>query len=161
MELKEMLEKSKHRFNFDTWPRRIGADALVQVKAFSLGLPDGWAFEQRVAYEGSGYCDYFYNPGNQKQRIMVRVLEHPDHEVALLSMLHILTMSTALTLPRLDERDILLGDVGFCGHSENITHLSFVRHNVLIDIRSIGDEPVDVVSISQAIDSQIQALVSV
>ena len=162
MELEQFLENSKHRFSFDAWPRRVELAAQAKVRAFTLdpaSFANDWSFEQRLVHGDAGYCDYFNNLDNPKQRVMVRVSEYPSHEDALLALLFNLTQSTAPTLPRLDERGINLGDVGFCGHGEEITSLIFVRLNVLIDIRSIGDEPVDVLALAQHTDDQIQALV--
>ena len=163
MELEHFLENSKLSFGFDTWPRRVGTAALAKTRAFTLDLAPlakTWAFEQRLVHGDAGYCDYFKNPDNPQQRVMVRVSEHPSHEDALLALLLILTQSMAPTLPRLDERGINLGDVGFCGHSEEITSLIFVRYNVLIDIRSIGKEPVSVIALAEHADAQIQASLS-
>lgn len=160
MELEQFLENSKQRFGFETWPRRVGAAEPTNVRAFALthaALVETWGLEERQVQGDAGYCDYFKNRNHPKQRVMVRVSEYPSHEDARLALLLELTQSMAPTLPRLDQRGIALGDVGFSGHGEQITHLTFVRRNVLIDIRSIGDEPAELLPLARQADAQIQA----
>ncbi len=161
------LDAAKDRFDFATWPRRTGAAAEARTRGLALiELPDiDWVFERRVAHGAQTYTDYFREVSRPEHRIMVRVTELEDHEAALLALLELLSHSMAVTLPRLggpdsrsDEPDV--GDVAFRGYGELITAVFFVRHNVLGDVRSIGDEPVSVVSFATVTDRQILAAAS-
>lgn len=158
MDAQAWFDAAKERFAFQTWPRRLGAAALPRTRGFALNLQagiDDWILERRVPHGDGGYADYFQQTGNARHRIMVRVIEYSSHEVALEALLHLLSMSMAVTLPRLEAGDV--GDVAFRGHDDLVTTLFFVRHNVLIDIRSIGDEPVSVLALAAVVDAQIQA----
>ncbi|MBY0578540.1 MAG: hypothetical protein K2P57_05790 [Burkholderiales bacterium] len=163
MDRQAWLDGVKQRFGFDTWPRRTGAMALSRTQGFVLNSgtwADTWVLEQRLPHGDSGYADYFHHTENSNQRIMVRISEYSSHEAALEAMLSILSQSMTVTLPRLDERGVMVGDVGFCGYGEDIHSLVFVRHNILIDIRSIGDQAVAVVDPAKQVDAQIQTAVS-
>jgi hypothetical protein len=156
MEPQVWLDAAKERFGFETWPRRLGAAALSRTSGFALNLQtglDGWILERRLPHGDGGYADYFQQTGNAQHRVIVRVIEYPNHEAALEALLHLLSDSMAVTLPRHDA----VGDVAFRGHGDLVTTLFFVRHNVLVDIRSIGDEPVSVLPFAALADAQIQA----
>lgn len=159
MDLDNFLGNSKLRFGFDSWPRRAESLAPSNIRAFALNpdaLVGSWLFDQRQAHANGGYSDYFHRSDNPRQRAMAHVSTHQSHAEALVALLQNLTTSMAPALPRLDERGINLGDVGFCGYGENIVSLVFVRHHILSDIRSIGDVPVSVVDLARQIDDQIQ-----
>lgn len=157
MDLEQFLEKSKPNFGFESWPRAEGAAATARARSFVIAPPPTWAFEQRVPHGSEGYYDYFTNPERRGQRVMVRVSEYRDHETALRALLFALAQISGPTLPRLDKRGIRIGHVGFCGHGDAVSKLMFVRHNVFVDLDSIGDEPADVLSLSGLVDQQIQA----
>jgi len=162
-----LLDGARERFDFETWPRRTGAEAAIRTRGLALFLvpaPD-WVFERRVAHGSRTYTDYFQEVSHPEHRIMVRVTELEDHEAARFALLELLSNSMALTLPRLggadsrsDESEV--GDVAFRGYGELVTTVFFVRHNVLGDVRSIGDEPVSVLSFAAVTDRQILAAAS-
>jgi len=60
-----------------------------------------------------------------------------------------------MTLPRLDEKGIMIGDVGFTGHGDVTTGIIFVRYNILVDVRSIGKESLSVKEFARLIDNYI------
>lgn len=153
------LDAAKERFGFARWPRRLGAAALPRVRKFALALETesaGWVFERRVAHGSGGYADYFEQAGRSTHRVMVRVAEFHDHDEALLALLELLSQSMAVSLPRLDRGQAEIGDVAFRGYDDLVGSLFFVRHNILIDLRSIGDEPVSVLPFAGVVDAQIQ-----
>jgi hypothetical protein len=156
----DMLANSKQRFGFDSWPRLSGVAALPLVRHFSfehgMAGPD-WIFEEYRLEGDSEYASYFHKQGSPSERVMLRLTEHPSHEDALLAMLSTLTGFMRLTVPRLDESGIALGNVAFGSGGSDLTHALFVRHNVFVEIRSIGDTPAPVLDPARRIDAQIQA----
>lgn len=158
------LENSKQRFKFETWPRRLETYRGLNVRGFALDFVNPaspWVFEERVATDGGAYADYLRSATDATQRVMIRVSEHQGHVEARLALLNHLTHSMSVTLPRLDERGIALGDVGFCGHGDVVLSAAFVRHNILITVASIGDSPVSVLPLAMLVDTQIKDSVSV
>lgn len=158
MDQTALIEAAKARFDFDAWPRLVGVEAARRTTGFVLDLRSsftGWAMERRIAHGDRGYADYFQEVPEPEHRVMVRVTEHASHDAALLALLELLSGSMVVSLPRLD--DLLIGDVTFCGHDEQVNALFFVRHNVLIDTRSIGDAPVSVLPFARLVDQQIVA----
>jgi len=161
------LEGAKKRFDFEAWPRRVGAAAELRTRGLALfEVPsENWVFERRVAQDARVYTDYFHEAAHPEHRIMVRVSELEDHGAALAALLELLSHSMAVTLPRFGGSDgrteePKVGDVAFRGHSELVTVVFFVRHNVLGDVRSIGDEPVSVLPFATVVDRQILAAAS-
>lgn len=153
------LEGAKQRFDFNAWPCPSEKSAQFRTKGFSLNIKhiaETWHLERRIPYGDNGYADYFENVENDKYRIMVRVSEYSSHDKARLALLNEISFSTAMTLPRLDSLGIEVGDVGFTGHGDIPTSIVFVRHNILVDIRSIGEEPISVMEFSQLVDNNIQ-----
>ncbi|WP_139809891.1 hypothetical protein [Sphingomonas azotifigens] len=158
-----LLDGAKKRFGFETWPRRVGAEAEPRTRGLALTVADGigaWVLERRLPYGDGGYADYYQETGRPQHRVMIRVTEHADHDEALQVLLELLSMSMAVSLPRFKERGGGIGDIAFTGHDDLISVLFFVRHNVLIDLRSIGDEPVSVRSFADVVDGQILAAAS-
>ncbi|GEO82780.1 hypothetical protein [Pararhodospirillum oryzae] len=164
MNEQEWREAARQHFGFDQWPRplaRAAEDAVPQVRGFALLPPDeardeagAWIFERRAAYDPSGYTDFFRQPDHPHRRAEVSVHECASHDEARLALLDRLSHCTAVTVPRLTE--VALGDVAFKGHGDFVSFVSFVRHNLMITIRSIGDEPVSVLPLATLVDRQIQ-----
>lgn len=160
MDTKSWIESAKQRFAFDAWPKLAETAARTRTRGFVLNhekFAEIWTHEQRIPHGDTGHADYFHHARQPGERIMIRLSEYPGHQEALEAMLSILSESMAVTLPRLDERNMEIGDIGFCGHEEELRSLIFVRHNVLVDIRSIGDPPVSVVEMAKQVDEQIRA----
>lgn len=158
----DWIEGARKRFEYDSWPRPSKKSA--QQVALHVSLDAGkmaktWHRERRLSWGDRGHADYFGHKTNKKQRIMVRVSECNSHEDARMALLREISFSSAITLPRLDARGIAVGDIGFTGHGEVPTRIIFVRNNVLIDIRSIGDEPVSVAEFAEAADNYITGIV--
>lgn len=159
MDQQAWLDGARERFDFERWPRRVGAAALPRARRFALMLEpeaEGWILERRLAHGENGYADYFQQVGQPAHRVMVRVTELQDHDQALLALLDLLSHSMAITLPRLEAREAEVGDVAFRGRDDQVSSLFFVRHNILIDLRSIGEEPVSVLPLAGPVDRQIQ-----
>lgn len=158
MDQAEWLDKAKQRFDFDRWPRPLELDAdgtRPAVRGLALTVADEtdeWTFERRAAYD-NGYTDFFHVTGQPQQRALADVIECATHEAARLALLNLLSTAMAITLPRLDER---IGEVAFIGHGDRPDAVSFVRLNIVIDVRSIGEEPVAVLSLAKLVDLQIQ-----
>lgn len=163
MERQEWLESAKQRFGFATWPRRAGEAVQSRTSGFTLDvtpLADMWCFERRMPYGDGGYADYFQSVDMPQHRIMARVIEYPSYDTALLAMLEEVSLSMAATLPRLDTLGIKIGDIGFTGYETTPTRIVFVRHNVFLDVRSIGEEPVSVIDFAKFADQQVQEAVA-
>lgn len=158
MKMKEWLNGARQRFGFDAWPRPSEKNAQIRVMKLSLDpgqIDENWRLEQRLPWGDTGYADYFQSVKNARHRIMVRISEYPTHDEARLALLKEISSSSAVTLPRLDERGIMIGDVGFTGHGDVSTGILFVRYNILVDVRSIGEESLSVEEFARLIDNYI------
>jgi|GEM_PF-2254277 len=156
MNMQDWYEGARKRFGFDAWPRPSREDAQFHARQMSLDLKEveaTWHREQRIPWGHKGYADYYEERENGRHRIMVRVSEYPSNDEARMALLREISFSMAVTLPRLDERAIWIGDIGFTGHGEVDTGIIFVRHNMLVDVRSIGDEALSVREFAGAVDN--------
>lgn len=152
------LEAAKKRFDFHGWSQGDDAGQQHTVRAFSLNIDSdstGWAFEQRAVYGDSGYADYFHRLDDPSARAMVRVTEYDTRSAAETGLLETLSMSMAVTLPRLDAVRNALGDVAFGGHDELDQSVVFLRANIVVDVRSIGDKPISILDLAKRTDAQI------
>lgn len=158
MKMQDWLKDARQRFDFDAWPRPSEKNAQICVRQLSLDLrqtAEDWQLEQRLPWGDSGYADYFRSAKNDRHRIMVRISEYSTHDEARLALLEEISHSSTMTLPRLDEKGIMIGDVGFTGHGDTTTGIIFVRCNILVDVRSIGEESLSVEEFARLIDNYI------
>ncbi|WP_440947632.1 hypothetical protein ACSAZL_05010 [Methanosarcina sp. T3] len=162
MDTKVWLEGAKKRFNFDAWP--LSEEILkLQIRDLSLDvkqMAETWNLERHLPYGNKGYVDYYKSAENKKHRIMVSISEYLSSQDAYLALLKEISFSSARTLPRLDQLGIDIGDVGFTGYGNIYVSIIFVRHNVLADVRSIGDESFSVIEFAKEIDNKIKNLAS-
>ncbi len=158
MKMQDWLNGARQRFDFRNWPRPSKKNAQIRVMKLSLDprqMDENWRLEQRLPWGDSGYADYFQSTKNTRHRIMVRICEFRTHDEARLALLREISFSTAMTLPRLDKRGIRIGDVGFTGPGDVSTGILFVRYNILVDVRSVGEESLSVEEFARLIDNYI------
>jgi len=162
IKMQDWIEGARKRFGFDTWPRPSEKNAQLSARHVSLDagkMAETWHRETRIPWGDTGYADYFESVKNNRHRIMVRVSEYRSHDDARMALLKEVSVSSAVTLPRLDARGIPIGDVGFTGHGDMDTGIIFVRNNILVDVRSIGEEPVSVAEFAKVMDNYITSIV--
>ena len=158
MDREEWLALAKERFAFDSWPSLGTAVLARRVRGFALDptpLGGTWRLEKREAPGDHQYTDYFELAENPACRAMVDVNECVTAADARLALLELLSQSMARTLPRLEDGSV--GEIAFTVHGELLRRIAFARYNVLIDARSIGDEPVSIEPLAILVDRQIQA----
>ncbi|MBP2134343.1 hypothetical protein J2128_002309 [Methanomicrobium sp. W14] len=158
MKMQDWLKGARKSFNFDEWPHPPEENAQVSVRQLILDLSKtagDWRLEKRLPWGNFGYVDYFRSVKNDRHRVMVRISEYGTHDDARMALLEEVSFSSAPTLPRLDELGIEIGDVGFTGHGDVNTGITFVRRNILADVRSIGEEPVSVREFTRFVDNYI------
>lgn len=152
---------AQRRFDFESWPVAGTPDATggpAALRGFALSLADEtdeWTFERRAAYGDSGYTDFFHVAGQPARRALIDVIECPTPAAARMALLDLLSEAMAITLPRLEDGRV--GEVAFTGHDGRTEAVRFVRLNIVVDVRSIGEEAVSVLSLATLADRQIQA----
>ena len=159
MDNQEWLEGAKQRFDFKAWSHYSEKNAQFHVQGFNLNIKhmaETWHLERRLPYGDNGYADYFESVKNDKHRVMVRISEYHDHDEARLALLKNISFSSAITLPRLDKLGMEIGNVGFTGYSGTHTSIIFVRYNVLVDVRSIGEESISILDFAREVDNKIK-----
>jgi len=160
--MEDWINGAKERFGYESWPRPPEKTARRIARQVSLDtgkMAKIWGLERRLPWGDHGHADYFEHKKNKEQRIMVRVTECRSHDDARMALLREISFSSAMTLPRLDARGITVGDIGFTGHDKVPTRIIFVRNNMLIDIRSIGNTPVSVEEFAKMADNYIIGIV--
>jgi hypothetical protein len=151
-------EGVKRRYRYEEWREARGR---VTVRSFLPKLDERHALslESRDPMGRPGtFSEHYVRSGNAGVRVLVDVAPHPTVAEARDALVDALARSSAPRLPSCEERGLSIGDVGFCGFGDPLTAILFVRQNVLIDIRSVGETPVAVAEIAKSIDAQLLAL---
>lgn len=153
------LVKEKH--GFKNWAGKVRSFNGILCRGF---LPDhnalpGYVLEARRAIPGEKYhfTDYFHRKGDPTIRFAVTIRVLPSIEEAHEGLIDILSYSMAPYLPPAEEKGLDSGDVGFTGHGNEQTLISFTRYNVLVKVESLGPKQVPVKELAELLDSQIIA----
>ncbi len=151
----------KQGYRFSEWPRAAAARQGA-VRSFLPQLParPALTLESRVPRTDArgAFSEHYVNPADPGVRVLVDIAVHPSVAAAHDALLHILAMVSAPILPSAAERGLAVGDVAFTGHGDSLLAVLFVRRNVVVDIRSVGNTPVVVAELARALDAQIQSL---
>lgn len=152
----------KRRYRYSEWPRKATLRRLGTVRSFLPELADRHPLilEERVPMRDvpGAFSERYVSAADPGVRVLVDIAIHPSIAAAHDALLHILSMVSAPTLPFAAERNVAVGDVAFAGYGEILTALLFVRRNVVVDLRSVGTTPLDVVELALDIDAQIKGL---
>lgn len=89
----------------------------------------------------------------EEELVRVDIIEAKSWFKAQSSLLRLLESYQAPVLIEASERDILVGDFAFVGHSEPVKSLLFTRANMIIRITSVGTHDVLVRKFAEYIDS--------
>lgn len=145
----------KQRYGFEQWPggdsRSLPVVFLPQPHA--LG---GFTHERRHSLPGGPQAFLDHLAGPPGTRLALWVQQYNTVRDAREGLVDVLRLSMAPRLPSCQERGFGdVGDVCFCGVTDPVDVIFFVRANVLLRVESIGDTPVPVWDVAIELDRQI------
>lgn len=154
----EYINAIKTKYDFKRWSSQIKIPGKFSKKYLpSHNAIDGFVHIKRkpVANTNHAFTDYFQHIKNKEIAVAVTVFEYKStsetHEHLALTLCH----CAAPEIPRCEKKNIIVGDIAFCGSQEIQTSIFYVRNNVFIKIESVGKKPYHVAELAQTIDKQI------
>lgn len=160
----ECLDRSKVRFSFDAWPSSPKAGLDLRVKGIPLMDYGDWVLEGRDASTPGFFTDYIRKADDPRRRMMVRYTECADYRDACECLLKMLTLFSMHRLPRASEIGLDIGDVAFGprnaseAQDKNFSAIWFVRFNVVVVVRSIGNLSLSVHQEAVSVDQRLREL---
>ena len=150
----------KDDYRFSEWAGKTKeADGVLSQKFISVPEELGdYVFERRKAIPegGKAFVEYYRSVSDENVRFAVTIIEHGSILGAHEGMIDHFSSCMATDLPRTEERDINVGDVGFAGHTDVQTSVFFTRNNLLVKVDNVGSTHISVKDIAEKIDQQIR-----
>lgn len=151
----------KEAYGFSEWGERARNVATPLSRGFLPKTEEiaEHELEERVPFpdQRNAFIDYYRGVADPDVRFAVTVVEHATVEQAHEGLVDLLSTCMAPSLPRIEEKGIDAGDVGFAGHGDLQRAAFFARSNILIQVESVGARQISVKGLAELIDQQILA----
>ncbi len=152
-------ESVKSKYGFADWAGRSKSFSGNLCRRF---MPvrqefDGYEFESRKAYPGfrHAFTENYRNISNTNVVIAVSIIEFDTILGAHDEIINRLSHCMATGIPKIEEKGINAGDIGFAGHAEVQSSLFFSRYNVFVHVHNVGEENVSIKEFAEKLDQQI------
>ncbi len=164
-------KKTKELHAFASWKkRRRGERALFSVNT-AIDITDFHGLEQLGNWElakkkslpaprpGCKCTQYMFknpHPTKKEELIMVRITECDSDDNAHEAVIDLIMESTLPRFPNGETIGLNVGDICFGSHAKIPVFILFARDNVMVSVRSVGTDPVNVETAAQKIDQIIR-----
>jgi len=121
----------KQRYRYSEWPGTMELGTVGIVRSFIPRLADRHplVLEERAPMRDTpgAFSERYISPTDPEVRVLVDIAVYHSIAAAHDTLLHMLSMAMAPTLPFAADRGVPVGDVAFAGVGEIVTAVLFVR----------------------------------